>query len=132
LQQDGLTFNNGSLNLLEEVSILGISNNKMITAHPLNPLISLVLGINVEGPSETLSHENTILSREIVCGQAVSLPISSLRFTGQELSEFVVFAVSDFLFPDLFDPHRVKFVSVVRGEGAAVRHKRGSKQAVTK
>jgi len=61
LKQDGLTLGDGVFDLLEEVSVFGISDDQIV-AHLLDPLVSLILGINVQGPSETLFHEDTILS----------------------------------------------------------------------
>jgi len=74
------------LNLLKEVRILRVCNNQVIV-HLFDPLEGLHLGVDVQGPTKTSCHEDTVLSREIISGEAILLPLSGESLRREEVNE---------------------------------------------
>ena len=120
LKDDRVTLRDGNLELLQVVGVFLISHDELILAHLLDPFVGLVLRVDVQAPSQTLGHKDTVLSRKVVRWQAVALPLAGEGFSSQKFCEEVRPAERNFLFNHFLAPLLVQIIAVVAWERPSV------------
>jgi hypothetical protein len=113
---------NAELNVLNALWIFRIGNDERVAVGLLYPIHCLSLWINIESPSQTFSHEDSVFSREFVSWKTVDLPLSSLGSAGHEIGEIKALREWNLILLDERNPVGNELISEVRWEWSAVTH----------
>lgn len=69
--------------------------NAMYTDHISDPFVSLSLRVNEQRPSSGELHDDPVLYRQVVLGQAGNLPVAHLHWVAHRVHEVRVVGVGD-------------------------------------